>query len=461
MFLNVLKPKCKPIKVVTILLFVLLPLNFLVSAQEIQGVFIKHPIEEIKLVGFEYFDSFQLGKTTTDALGNFTMSYPKDYKGMAMLQIQQSKTLLILDGKSVHLSGTNLIDYEHLQYINNQENNSFLKVARRNAENDKAYAGLRYLKKVYANASFKNKKAIVNEIQKELSRIENENTLEIYNVTKDDYLYWYAPTRKLISDMPQSYSNYTERIPNHIQQFKSIDFTHPYLKTSGLLGELLEGYYIMLENTGQSLDSVYVEMNKSTDYLIDNVKDDTILLNLISKQLFNLFEKRSLFEAASHLANKLLNNSNCNCLINKKLENLLQKYVQLKVGNTAPDVQLSSNKKLSDIKKSILLVFGSSTCKACKQEAISLLQFYDKWKAQKTPIEVIYISLDTHKTVFQSAFKNAPWKTYNDFKGWEGKAVQDYFVNATPAYFLLDKNLKILLHPKSIAHAGAWIQGKL
>lgn len=69
---------------------------------------------------------------------------------------------------------------------------------------------------------------------------------------------------------------------------------------------------------------------------------------------------------------------------------------------------------------------------------------------------MVYVSLDTDKTEFESQYKTKPWETFCDFKGWDTQAAKDYYVNATPTCILLDKNLKILLHPKSVAHASAW-----
>lgn len=429
--------------------------------QIVKGNLQQHKRQPVSLIGFDYYKSFELGKTIIDSLGNFMLPYPKKYAGMAILKIGNSSTILILNKKQIELAGTHLMEYDSLTYKNSSENRIFLQIAKANALNDQAYAGLRYLTKIYTNAHFKNQyKTLVN-INEEIKRLEQSNMLETHAITKESYLYWYAPLRKLISDMPQTFRNYTERIPADIAQFRKIDFTNPNLKTSGLFRELIEGHYFMLENMGQPLDSIYAQMNLSTDYLIENLKQNDSLLNTTSKELFKLFEKRSLFRAAAHLSSKLLDSTNCRCVIEQDLQKKMQKYVLLKVGNTAPDIKLTASKKLSDLKQNVLLVFGSSHCKACKEEAVQLLQYYTLWKDNNTPIEVVYISLDTNKKTFNTAFKNAPWQSYCNFQGWNMQAVKEYHVYATPTYFLLDKELKILVHPKSIAHVNAWIQGKI
>ena len=84
-----------------------------------------------------------------------------------------------------------------------------------------------------------------------------------------------------------------------------------------------------------------------------------------------------------------------------------------------------------------------------------LLKYYTNWKAKN--IEIVYISIDTDKTAFESAYKSMPWQSYCDYKGWETQAAKDYYISGTPSYFLLEATNKILLRPNSLAHANAWI----
>jgi len=86
--------------------------------------------------------------------------------------------------------------------------------------------------------------------------------------------------------------------------------------------------------------------------------------------------------------------------------------------------------------------------------------YYPKWQAKGT-IAVVYISLDTDKEVYNKAFGNTPWQTYCDYKGWETQAAKDYYINAIPTYFLLYKDLKILVHLRSLGQVDAWVHYKL
>jgi thioredoxin-related protein len=165
-----------------------------------------------------------------------------------------------------------------------------------------------------------------------------------------------------------------------------------------------------------------------------------------------------LSKAAAHLSTSLINQHSK--ILDDELRGKTERYISFKVGNIAPDIQLTTTKKLSDTGTNILLVFGSSECGHCIDDKKKLENHYPKWQ-EKGNIEVVYISIDTNKTDFETTYKNTPWETYCDFKGWENQAVKDCFINATPTYVLLDKDLKILIHPKSVAHVDTWVNYKL
>jgi thiol-disulfide isomerase/thioredoxin len=443
------------------LLLTLLLTNILqAKAQTLKGTLTQHKGQTITLTGFNYYKALDLDKTVADSLGNFSLKYPKNYKGMGILKTQDNSSLVIVLKKSkTQITGTHLKDAASLQFINSKENNQFVKYAKAYTQGKQAYKAWRYLKPKYTNLqTLKAQKKVLQTIDKELERLEQVAANAIKLIPENSYLHWFLPMQTLVKNMPETIHNYTENLPKNIQQFRSIDFNHPNFKTSGLFKELIEGHYFLLENMGQNLDSVYTQMNTSTDYLIKSLKKNDSLLNTVSEKMFTYFEKRSLYPAAAHLATQMLNQNQC--ALNTGLAKTMQKYKDLKVGTIAPDIQLDATTTLSSLKKPVLLVFGASGCTHCKKEALELLSYYDTWRAKKN-IAVVYISLDTDKQAFKTAYQNAPWQTYCDYKGWETQAAKEYYINATPTYFLLDKDMKILVHPRSLGQVDAWVNYKL
>ena len=429
------------------------------TAQTITGILKHHAGQELSLTGFNNYKTVALAKTQTDSLGSFTLNYPKNYKGMALLKSQDKNSLvLLLNQTFTTIKGTHISETDSLQ-LNATENKLFFNYAMGQGYRTNALNAWKYLDKLYnTQVLFKKQEIAKNSIQKELKRIKAEDTKLVNSLDKNSYLAWFIPIRKLIQETPTIMRTETERIPEAIAQFRNTNFNNSNFKTSGVLREYIEKHYFLIENMGLSIDSVAVQMNLSSNALINTIKDNKGLLNTITENLFTYLEKRSLYKSSEYLAVTLLKDHQKNLEIN--VINRLEKYVSLKVGNTAPDIQITTTKKLSDYKQPVLLVFGVSDCGPCKKEAIELLKYYDAWKTKKD-VEVVYISIDTDKEAYKTAYQNAPWQSYCDYKGWDTQAAKDYFVYATPTYILLDKYMKILVHPSSIGQVDAWVNYKL
>jgi len=83
----------------------------------------------------------------------------------------------------------------------------------------------------------------------------------------------------------------------------------------------------------------------------------------------------------------------------------------MKKGNTTPDIifsvdivkngsMIETPKHLSDIQADYkVVIFGASWCPKCAEELRQLLPLYEKWKLKG--VEVVFISLDTDKTLFK------------------------------------------------------------
>lgn len=442
-------------------LFFILILTFSITiqAQTLTGQLKQHAGQQISLAGFEYYQSQQLSKTIADSLGNFTLNYPKNYKGMAVLKTQDNSSLVVaLTEQNISIEGKHLKQPQDIVFVNSTSNTNFNYYAKAQGLYNNALSAWTYLDKLYQNESlFSSQKKIKKAIVKAQKRIKKEDEDFIKSLNKASYVRWFIPYRKLIQDMPYIVKKETHRIPEAIEKFRTIDFNHKNFKTSGLFKELIEGHYMLLENMGQPLDSVYTQMNISTQHLIDNLQTNDSLLNTVTNNLFNYLEKRSLFKASEYLSIQVLSNNQC--VLNDDVAAKLESYRKMKVGNTAADIILQNNKKLSHIKTNKLVVFGASWCPSCKKDTAELLTLYNSWKTRQ--IEIIYISIDTDKTAFEAAYKNMPWQTYCDFKGYDTQAAKDYFVNGTPTYFLLDAANKILVRPNSLAHAAAFIKARL
>ncbi len=441
-----------------LLLSILLLCQFCFS-QKIEGTLTGYAGQKIVLKGYNYYKSYELSNTTANSLGNFQLTFPESYKGMGLLQAENGdKMLIVLTETAIEFTGTSMNDGNSLKYLKSDDNKIFLSYLIERNERDAPYFALKHLVTLYESLNeLKEQKQFLEITNAEINRIDKRNIDAIQQI-ESQYLKWFIPVKQLINDSPVSTHKLTERVQGNMEQFRTTNLNDPKFKNCGLFKEFIETHFLLVENMGQQLDSVKVQVNKSIDYVIENLRDNNDLTNDLTENLINYFEKRSMDEHADYLANKMLSQSHC--VLNDSLAKSLEKYRVLKVGNLAPDIQLDQNTKLSDIKKPVLLVFGASWCPHCKEGANEMLIKYYHWK-KTSDIEVVYISLDTDKEEFTKAFSTAPWKTYCDFKAWDGNSAKKYFVTATPSYLLLDKEMKILVHPKNIDQVDAWVNYRL
>ena len=434
------------------------------SAQTITGNLSQMAKQEIKLEGFNGLKTYPIANTTLDDQGNFKLNYAKSDVGVGYLISADNKPLfVILSGEDVELQGEALSFGGTIKVVNGQENKWFEQYAKEHPRREQALSAWIYLEEIYLQDSlFAGQKAINKSIQDEKERINEEDASFLAALPKDSYISWFLPMRKLVSAVSVVAQYRVAEIPSTIAAFRNTNYTDPRLYKSGLFKDAIDNHFWLLENSGKSLDSVFVEMKISIDAMMKHLVKNEQKLNEVTDHLFGLLEQHSLFPASEYLALKVLNE--VSCTIDKDLARQLEAYRAMKIGNSAPDIEFSSPgkpfAKLSDVKARYkLVVFGASWCPKCVEDIPKLKNFYTSWKSNYD-LEIVMISLDTDKEKYAAFTKDFPWISSCDYKSWEGEAARAYYVFGTPTMFLLDVAGKILVKPVSADHANAWIQAK-
>ena len=430
--------------------------SFLLIAQEtytIQGHFPNFPNSRYELKGYEGLQQKTLSFAESKEDGKFTLTYPKEYKGVAQLWMNGAyQVLLFLNQENITLHWEDLTSRDDLK-TNSQEYQAFLGGMKAFQESEAKLAGLHYLIPLYEKDSIKQKLFI-----QELDTVANQFPRYVKKLSENLLVRQYLLAKGLIEQMPKTVETYTWRAPAHIPEFMAIDFKA--LEHSGLYKDLLEGYTNLVERF--PLEEVYPLLNSAIDKVISETKTNPTLQQELAQLWFTYLESHSLTKAAEYLAIKMLNDENCQ--LNVKSINLFEQYRKMAVGKTAPNIILESKEarsKKQDLKslpnKYKLVVFGASWCPNCQTDYPSLVGKYKNLK-EANDLEVVYISIDTDKKAFDDYYKDAPFVTVFDGKGWETQAAKDYHVFATPTYILLDQELKILAKIQSPEHLEAWLQ---
>ncbi len=408
--------------------------------------------QEIMLSGFSANGTFILDKNQTDTHGNFKLSYPARYVGAALLEIKNSKKVIVLlNGENFVLHWADLTNLSSLKFTNSFENSAFEKGLATYQDTENKKSGLTFLMPFYQNEPQKLKF-----FTDELQVLNNSTSRYIDQLPSNSYVKYYLNIRVLIANLSLSSTRYFDRLPELEKTFNELNFADERLLQSGLYTELLDAYVVAMESYG---DNQYAHLNAGINAIIASLKSQPTLAQNITEYLFNVLEKRSLYQSSEYLALAMLSNENCQ--LDDKHKALFEQYRKMANGQTAPNITFSNTKspikQLSDVKsKYKLVVFGASWCPKCLEDIPKLTAYYSKWKTQKD-LEIIYISLDTNKTDFDHSVNDYPWISSSDFKGWETQAALDYSVFSTPIMYLLDHENKIVLKPISADQVDTWL----
>ncbi len=423
--------------------------------------------QEIKLEGFDGLKTYLISSANIDETGNFKLTYSKSDYGVGYLMSSDEKPLfVILSGEDIEIVGEALSNMETLKITKGRENQWFEQYAQEQPRREQALSAWVYLEKIYSlDSLFSVQKTTVKNILAEKQRINNEDATFLNALPEDSYVSWFLPIRKLVGSVSVVAQYRPEEIPATITAFRKLDYTDNRLYKSGLFKDAIESHFWLLENSGRSLDSVFIEMQLSVDKMMFDLVKDEKKFNEVTYYLFDLLERHSLFQVSEYLALKVLNE--VSCTIDTDLARQLESYRAMKKGNIAPDINFGNSTYLNGMKQTMfssltnlttaytLVVFGASWCPKCMDELPKLIQKYEGWRT--LGVEVVYVSLDTDQQVFEQAVKSYPFFTYCDYKKWESEVAQDYYVFGTPTHYLLNDKREIILKPSSTAHMEAWV----
>ena len=436
-------------------------------AQSILGSFPQLANQTIKLEGFNGLKTYPISNSTVDAQGNFKLTYSKEDLGMGyLLSADQKSFFVVLSGEDIEIKGEALDNSKTIQIVQGKENQWLEQYAQEQPKREQALAAWLFLENLYtSDALFSIRQTQKNQIKKEIQRINKDENFFLSTLPKATYVSWLLPVRKLLSSVSNVAQHHPTEIDATIGAFRMLDYSDSRLYKSGFFREAMESHFWLIENSGLPMDTVFKEMNISTDLILKNVEKNELLFNEILKHLFDYFEKYNLFKPSEYLSVKALSQNSCKLTENLVIQ--LESYRTMKIGNTASDIfftadilkngfPIKSPTRLSEINSKFkVVVFGASWCGACTEEMGQLLPLYEKWNAKG--IEVVFISMDTDKKTFLDYVIAFPFISYCDYKKWDTQAAKEYYVSSSPTIYLLDKNNKIILRPKSYKVIDNWI----
>ena len=232
--------------------------------------------------------------------------------------------------------------------------------------------------------------------------------------------------------------------------FDEIDYSNKDLIHSNAYTHHVVRYIMLYRDPALSQPELEKEFMKAADEVLAHANKDPEVYDFVLNYLMEGFERLKLDNVLKNIADKYLNTV-CMTDESSTLLRRMESYSKLAVGMQAPDIAIlnpmNQEIRLSAIEKPYtLVVFWASWCPSCEELMPKLKTWYG---SGKTDFEILTVSLDSIRSDWNETIEKNGYQFLNgcDLMSWNGKAVGDYFVYATPSLFLLDRSRKILAKP--------------
>jgi peroxiredoxin len=361
----------------------------------------------------------------------WTFKYPKNYMGMMKVYFPSSNNTFnfISENKNVNVkleTQTNKI--KNVVYLD-EANDIMSKIQEGSQKKELILPALSQIKEYYKDDTEFGKalKTEINRLSGGLSGVDQ---------TQHPFIYYYN------TNYNKYLSNDASKKVNQEEIITFIDKSNDMLETSSLLRPILVGYL----NSGGNTN-----VTASVDKLLDRLKVETPRGQVVLSELIDIFD---VYEMADY-KNKYLNLAkDLKCTITDRLASTLKSNANVEMGAAFPNYKFqapvnTTAKSLYDIKADKkVVVFWSSTCSHCESELPQLLAKYNDLKTKN--VQVVGLSLDVDKDSYTKKISAFPWVNDSELRGWNSTYVDTYNVHATPTYFILDANNKIISKPDHV-----------
>lgn len=406
-----------------------------------------------KVYLYEYNNNiYQLIDTTDISSGKFIFNIGKN-NTFKILKLRfspdQAINNIIFYNENIVLE-TNLEKRnKFVDFIKSKENQIYQDYRGITLEAHNKEKAIRYLKGFY-----KSDDNFYKSMQTELEKIKSETQINIRKIVEKNKNYLVSRIIKY-EQIPVQKSNGKINITDFLRDhyWDNFDFTDTILIHLPLFASKINDFFTLFEVPNISHETQEKIFQLPTNLILSKSQKNTLVFNAALNKLLNDtydFGLRSLY---NYIVDNYVKNHD-SLFSQKKISTVQEKYKKndsLKINSIAPNIKITNDFNLYDIKKNrILVVFWESDCVYCFNVLQNLASLYDSLKIHD--FEVVAISLDKDPNKFKRSIleRGYNWINYCDFKGWFTEAAKRYDVTSTPTMFLLDGKKRIISKPINI-----------
>ena len=228
--------------------------------------------------------------------------------------------------------------------------------------------------------------------------------------------------------------------------FESIDFSNQALVNSSFLLDRVTDYIFYL-NYSEDATTQQILYKSAVETVFTKIENAIFKKNVI-EFLIEKFEENNNLRMIDFLFENYYD-ALPTSLQNAKFKSEKVKLLATAIGRIAPDFSWKEHGKdfqLSNLNdaKNYVLVFWSTECSHCLKEIPELHAFLQ----DKKNLKVIAFAMETTDLAWSSMKASLPnWHHVLGLNKWRNTVARSYNINATPNYFILDADKRIIAKP--------------
>jgi len=389
---------------------------------------------------------------STDQTGSFEFSLGSDFPIGQYAVVTGPKQMieLIFNDENIRFVSTGSSDQDQVQIIESVENMiyyNYLSVKGEVLYNlDLLDPVLQYYPKsdTFYMQTLNEARALQSSLDERVETLieNNPNTLAARFIRVD---------KPVFADPELSREERKEYLKSHY--FTDMDFLDTILIRSNILTSKIISYMGLYQRPDMTKEEMEDQLLIAVDTIMERAFVDQQIYEFVIGFMINGFEHIGFEKGLKFIADKNMLNEFCvNTERKKELENKIELIKKLAIGQPAPDfttVDIDGDTiHLNDIKaQTTILAFWASWCPHCDEALPQMKKFYDPENTGK--LQIIAVSIDKSENDLKKAIaeNGYRWINIGELKGWEGPVVQEYGVVATPTFFVLDQDKKIIAKP--------------
>ena len=407
--------------------------NFLNKRQQGKNLFLyrtegnyKYKIDSVKI----NLDGSFIFPNKQYELGYYKLSLVND-KNIIEVILNPKEPLVELEFGQVYLE-------RDVTVINSLENKAYWEFKNKELELNKIIKGL---KKQIGQFKSQGNQVKVNEIKNEIEKIEKEK---------------FNHTQNVINKYPNSYfskakvASKAKNKEDKKKYFDDLDFNNESFIRSEVFATRFTDYII--KHSGHTEVGYY----NAVDEIMNKAKVNEKVFEFSLYNLLDGFYGSGLEDIATYIMEEYFYGEACGDIeINDLLRQKAQLIKNLQVGNIPPDFTIKNNygteinlKNTCSNNKYTIIMFWASHCGHCMRDLPGFVQVYNEYKPKG--LEVIGVALDINESKWKTTIQNNNfnWINVSQFKNYQSPVCKDYKINKTPAFFILDREMKIVSKPK-------------